>query len=194
MRTLKLEMQVSADGFAADAQAGTDWMVWNWAPQWRWDEPLRQYHNALTTASDCILLSRMMAEEGFHSHWEEVARNSPDPQCAFADPITQMRKIVFSRTLAESRWPRTELARGSLPEVVNALKREPGKDILVYGGPTFASALLDAELIDELHLFINPAVLGRGRPMFKGLQRHQSLRLQAATAFDCGVAVLRYAR
>lgn len=194
MRTLKLEMQVSADGFAADTQGGTDWMVWNWAPQWRWDEPLRQYHNALTTASDCILLSRMMAEEGFHAHWDEVARNPQDPQQPFAHAITQMRKIVFSRTLKESRWPRTELARGPLPEVVQALKREPGKDILVYGGPSFASALLDASLIDELHLFLNPAVLGRGRPMFKDLERRQSLRLQAATAFDCGVAVLRYAR
>lgn len=194
MRTLKLEMQVSADGFAADAEGATDWMVWNWAPDWRWDEPLRQYHNALTTSSDCILLSRMMAEEGFHAHWEAVARNPRDPQLAFADPITQMRKIVFSRTLEESRWPRTELARGPLAEVVHALKSEPGKDILAYGGPTFASALLDAQLIDELHLFLNPAVLGRGRPMFKDLQRRQSLRLREATAFDCGVAVLRYTR
>jgi dihydrofolate reductase len=81
-----------------------------------------------------------------------------------------------------------------MPEMVQALKREPGKDILVYGGPTFASALLDAGLIDDLHLILNPAVLGRGRPMFKDLQRQQTLRLQAATAFDCGVAVLHYAR
>jgi dihydrofolate reductase len=194
MRKLKLEMQVSADGFAATADGGTDWMVWNWAPQWGWDEKLRDYHNALTTSSDCILLSRMMAEEGFHAHWEEVARNPKDPQYAFARLITQMRKIVFSRTLEQSRWQRTELARGPMPEMVQALKREPGKDILVYGGPTFASALLDAGLIDDLHLILNPAVLGRGRPMFKDLQRQQTLRLQAATAFDCGVAVLHYAR
>jgi dihydrofolate reductase len=136
----------------------------------------------------------MMAEEGFHAHWEEVARNPKDPQYAFARLITQMRKIVFSRTLEQSRWQRTELARGPMPEMVQALKREPGKDILVYGGPTFASALLDAGLIDDLHLILNPAVLGRGRPMFKDLQRQQTLRLQAATAFDCGVAVLHYAR
>lgn len=194
MRTLKLEMQVSADGFTADVEGGTDWMVWNWAPSWTWDDKLRAYHNALTTSSDCILLSRMMAEEGFHAHWEEVARDPQDPQYAFAQPITQMRKVVFSRTLTESLWPRTELARGPVQEVVQALKREPGKDIIVYGGPTFASSLIDADLIDEMHLFLNPALLGRGRSMSKDVQRPHALRLRDATAFDCGVAVLHYAR
>jgi dihydrofolate reductase len=194
VRKLKLEMQVSADGFAADSEGGTDWMVWNWAPQWNWDERLREYHNALTTSCDCILLSRAMAEEGFIGHWENVARNPADPQYAFAQPITQMRKVVFSRTLRQSPWPRTELARGELKAEVEALKREPGKDMLAYGGPAFASSLLAAGLIDELHILQNPSFLGNGRPMFKDLRAAVPMRLERALLFDCGVTVLRYAR
>jgi dihydrofolate reductase len=192
MRKLKLEMQVSADGFAAGPDGGTDWMVWNWAPEWRWDQRLREYHNALTTSSDCILLSREMAQEGFIDHWAQVARNPDDPQCAFAQPVSRMRKVVFSRTLKSVTWPHTELARGGLSEAVDALKREPGKDLLAYGGPTFASALLAAGLIDELHIFQNPSFLGTGRPMFKDLRHAVPMRLKGALPFECGVVVLQY--
>ena len=52
---------------------------------WKWDEELRRYHIDLTTSSDCILLSRKMAEEGFHDHWESVAANAASPQFAFAN-------------------------------------------------------------------------------------------------------------
>jgi len=137
MRKVKLEMQVSADGFTATADGNTNWMLWNWADVWTWDRKLRQYHIELTTSSDCILLSRVMAEEGFHNHWERVAENPANPQFAFAKPITEMRKVVFTRTLDRSRWRNTELAKGSLPKEIARLKGEEGKDIIVYGGPTF---------------------------------------------------------
>ena len=192
MRKLKLEMQVSADGFAADSDGGTDWMVWNWAPEWPWDQRLREYHNALTASSDCILLSRAMAQEGFIDHWAQVALNADDPQHAFAQPVAQMRKVVFSRTLERASWPNTELAQGGLTEAVSALKREPGKDLLAYGGPTFASSLLAAGLIDELHIFQNPSFLGKGRPMFKDLRQSVPMRLKGALPFECGVVVLQY--
>jgi dihydrofolate reductase len=192
MRKLKLEMQVSADGFAADSDGGTGWMVWNWAPEWAWDQRLREYHNALTTSSDCILLSSAMAQEGFIQHWEQVAGDPASPQHAFAEPVTRMRKVVFSRKLREASWPRTELARGGLAETVEALKREPGKDLLAYGGPTFASSLLAAGLVDELHIFQNPSFLGAGRPMFKDLRQAVPMRLKGALPFECGVVVLQY--
>jgi hypothetical protein len=43
-------------------------MVWSWGEDWTWDEALRRRHIDLTTSSDCILLSRMMAEEEFVGH------------------------------------------------------------------------------------------------------------------------------
>jgi hypothetical protein len=65
MKQVRLEMQVSADGFAADIDGKTDWMIWPWGPDWTCDEDLRRYHIDLTISSDCILLSRKMAEEDF---------------------------------------------------------------------------------------------------------------------------------
>jgi hypothetical protein len=67
MRKLKLAMQVSIDGFgfASDGNGDPSWMLSCWAENWTWDEALRRYHTDLTTSSDCILLSRKMAEEGF---------------------------------------------------------------------------------------------------------------------------------
>jgi len=67
-----------------------------------------------------------------------------------------------------------------------------GKDILAYGGPTFASSLINAGSIDEFHLLVNPTALGSGTPMFKDLAHSVRLRLVGATAFECGVAVLEY--
>ncbi|HJV47843.1 MAG TPA: dihydrofolate reductase family protein [Geothrix sp.] len=194
MRKLKLEMQVSLDGFTADPDGRTDWMVWNWSADWTWDAALRQHHIDLTTSSDCILLSRAMAVEGFSRHWEKVAADPSDPQHAFAKPVADMRKVVFTKTLEGSAWRHTELAKGDLAETVNRLKREPGKDLLAYGGPTFASSLIRADLIDEFHLFVNPTILGHGRSMFRNLGRRRDLRLVKSTAYPCGVTVLLYDR
>jgi dihydrofolate reductase len=192
MRKLKLEMQASVDGFTADADGNTSWMVWNWADDWNWDNELRKYHIELTTSSDCILLSRKMAEEGFHSHWEKMAENPTNPQFAFAKPVTEMRKLVFTKTLNKSEWRNTELAKGDLVNEVAQLKSQKGKDIIVYGGPTFASSLIRAGLIDEFHLFVNPTALGTGRSMFKDLDSKLNLNLVKATSYDCGVVVLKY--
>jgi dihydrofolate reductase len=194
MRNLKLEMQVSLDGFAADTVGTPNWMVWPWADDWQWDDKLRRYHTDLTTSSDCILLSRKMAEEGFHSHWEKVAENHTDPQYSFAKSITEMRKLVVTNTLSESIWKNTKLINGNMRDEIARLKREKGKDILVYGGPTLASSLINAGLIDEFHLFVNPTALGAGRPMFKDINSNLELDLMGATPYDCGVVVLKYSR
>jgi dihydrofolate reductase len=194
MKKVKLEIQVSIDGFAADRDGRSNWMRWNWGEEWTWDDALRHYHLDLTTSSDCILLSRKMAEEGFHLHWERVAEDSADPQYAFAKPITEMHKVVFSRSLDRSIWRNTEFAKGDLAAEVARLKGGNGKDIIVYGGPTFASSLLNAGLIDEFHLFVNPTVLGSGRSMFKDLGSNTNLKLLGAMPFDCGVVVIQYVR
>ncbi len=192
MRKLKLEMQVSIDGFTADGDGNTDWMVWNWGDDWTWDDDLRKYHVDLDTSSDCILISRKMAVEGFVEHWAKVAENPSHPQYAFAKAIIDMPKLVFTKTLEKSIWKNTELVKGDLAKEVARLKSLKGKDIIAYGGPTFASSLINARLIDEFHLFVNPTALGSGRSMFKDLDRDLNLHLVKATPFHCGVVVLNY--
>lgn len=65
MRKLTLEVQMSVDGYIAEKNGNTDWMVWNWGDEWNWDDELKKYHTDLTKSVDGILLSRKMAEAGF---------------------------------------------------------------------------------------------------------------------------------
>ncbi|MBI5278569.1 MAG: dihydrofolate reductase family protein [Burkholderiales bacterium] len=185
-------MQVSLDGFTASADGDASWMIWTWSEDWPWDEDLRAHHNRLTTSSDCILISGRMAEEGFFEHWEQVASDAENPQSTFAAAIVATSKLVVTRTIQRSRWKNAELLRGDLADGIARLKLEPGKDILVYGGPTLASALLDAQLIDELYIYINPTALGQGRKMFKDIRTRAELVPRNATCYQCGVVVLEY--
>jgi dihydrofolate reductase len=194
MRKLKLEIQVSVDGFIADKNHNMQWMIWPYSPpQWNWDKELQQYHIDLTTSSDCILLSRNMAG-GFHEHWEEVAQHPSDPRYAFAKPVTDMKKIVFSRKLKKSRWKNTEIATGNYIDYIQALKQKKGKDIICYGGATFVSSLIQSALIDEFHLLINPTIIGTGLPIFSTIKQKQNLKLVNTKRFDCGIALLHYTK
>jgi len=194
MRKLKLQMQVSLDGYVAAADGTSDWMVWNFGPDWTWDQALQQYHTALTETIDTVLLSRKMAEEGFMTHWAGVAKDKESPQSRFAANITGARKIIFSKTWKEAPVAHAELASGTLVEAVNRLKAEAGKDIIVYGGASFARALIKADLVDEYHLVVNPVILGQGLPIFADISERLDLSLISATGYPCGVSVLIYAR
>ncbi len=101
--------------------------------------------------------------------------------------------MVFTKTLDSSKWDNTILAKGDLAEEIGRLKAQEGRDIIAYGGATFVTALIGQQLIDELHLFINPTAIGKGMPVFGGCSPQQNFKLQQATSFDCGIVVLQYA-
>lgn len=192
MRKLKLQVQISIDGFIADAYGNTDWLVWNWGAEWNWDTELQRYFNELKSSVDCVLLSRKMATEGFIEHWARVAEKVNDPQAEFAKYISAARKVVFTKTLTKSEWKNSEIARGNLIDEVNKLKSQSGKDIIVYGGAGFASSLIKAGLIDEYYLFVNPTVLGKGMPIFHTVTNELKLEAEESKTYACGVTVVKF--
>jgi dihydrofolate reductase len=181
MRKLKLQVQITIDGFIAGPNGEMDWLTFNW------DDALKSYVSALTEPVDCIILGRKLAQ-GFIPHW--VA----NPQLEGALKINETQKVVFTKTIDESNWANTILAKGDLNVEINKLKEQDGQDIIVYGGGSFVSALLKQGLIDELHLFINPVAIGDGMPIFKELGSTQIFNLLQATPFSCGIVVLQYER
>jgi dihydrofolate reductase len=185
MRKMKLQMQLSVDGFVAGPNGEMDWMTWNWG------DDIKKYVTDLTNSCDCMLLGGHMPA-GFVPYWESVAANPDDPQYAFGKKMCDMPKVVFTRTIEKSTWNNTVLAKGDITEEVNLLKAEPGKDIITYGGASFASNLIKYNLIDEYHLFINPAAIGSGMAIFKELENKLNLKLVKASPFDCGIVVLCY--
>ena len=193
MRKLRLQVQVSVDGFIADTNGSNDWMLWsNWDDKWNWDDELKKYISDILGSVDCILLSRKMATGGFFEHWQQAAQNPEDPRFAYASKVNEIHKVVFSKTLKKPEWDNTTIASGDLVVEINKLKNQNGKDIIVYGGATLASSLIKAGLIDELQLLINPVVLGNGMPIFDRIDHRLNLQLIEARPFDCGIVVQIY--
>jgi dihydrofolate reductase len=186
MRKLKLQVQMSLDGYVGGPNGEMDFLARNW------DDGLMQYVAALTAPVDCIVLGRKLAQ-GFIPHWAGVAADPAHPEHAAGVKFDGTPKVVFTRTLAQSEWANTVLATGDLAEEITRLKNRPGQDIIAYGGATFVAGLIEHNLIDEYHLFINPAAIGSGLSIFKTLDHRLDLSLAEATPFACGIVVLHYA-
>ena len=182
---LKLQVQISIDGYIAGPNGEMDWMVWNW------DDKLKNYVFEITESVDTIILGRKMTD-GFISEWSDIMTKPGDPFHAFAKMMIETPKVVFTKTLKISKWVNTVLATGDLTDEIMKLKRESGNDIIVYGGATFDSSLIRAGLIDEFHLFINPAAIGIGMTIFKDLKEVQKFTLIKSTPFDCGIVELHF--
>ncbi|WP_295791815.1 dihydrofolate reductase family protein [Mucilaginibacter sp.] len=185
MRKLRLQMQLSLDGFVAGPNGEMDWMTWNWG------DDIKAYVNAITDPIDTILLGGHMPE-GFVGHWKNVAANPEDEGNAFGKKMYDTHKVVFTKTMTESKWENTVLAKGDIVEEVNNLKNQQGSDIITYGGAGFASSLIKHNLIDEYQLFINPTIIGSGMAIFKDVAEKLNLKLVKATPFNCGVVALMY--
>ncbi len=158
------------------------------------DEAFDDYNAERLRAADPLLLGRR-SFEGFKSYWPPVADRSD------ARPVEReisrlnsaIDKVVISDSLTESPWDNAEVAGGDLAETIGELKARPGRDIITYGGSTLVRDLIGRGLLDELNLFVNPAAIGTGLPVFPDAEERVALRLVEARAFACGITGLRYA-
>jgi dihydrofolate reductase len=130
--------------------------------------------------------------------WQVMAGAWPeragDP---FADWINAVEKHVVSDTLSEEdlTWAPTTLIRGTgLVPAVSALRERPGGDVNVMGSAQLVRALLEADLVDELMLMIEPIVLGGGKSIFPTDGVARRFELVSATTAGTGVQVCRYER
>ncbi|MFI9510442.1 dihydrofolate reductase family protein [Nocardia sp. NPDC052566] len=180
MRKLKLQVQTSVDGYMSGPNGEMDWM------HFPWSDDLTAYVTELSQF-DTIVLGRTLAE-GFIPTW---AANPEHETQEAIDLMNKTPKVVISNSLTESPWDNATVAGGDLSEIINGLKAQPGGDIIVYGGGTLVQSLIAAELIDELHLFVNPTAIGVGLPVFPA-ESYARLQLVGATAFDCGITALTY--
>ncbi|MET0283744.1 MAG: dihydrofolate reductase family protein [Polyangiales bacterium] len=194
MRRLILQVQISLDGYVADAQGTTEPMSWNWGPDWVWDTALQTYHTELIESSDLMLLSRRMGSEGFLDFWADVAKKEADPRARFARHITRAPKLVFSKRLQTVKGENISLTHEDIEPAITRLKNAPGKNLLAWGGASFVASLIAADLVDEYHLLSNPVAIGAGLRIFDKLDGPRSLRLLDVTPSSCGVVLSRFAR
>ena len=188
MRKLKLQVQVSIDGFVGGPAGELDFMEWNW------DQALKDYVTNLTAPVDLIVMGKNLAQ-GFIPYWAKVAADPNDVQVEFGKKMHETEKLVFSNTLKTipADWPNTKLATAPLKQTIIDLKNKQGGDIIVYGGAQFVRSLLKEGLIDELNLFVNPTAIGNGMMIFSDLEKKAGFKLVEGKPFDCGIVLLKYA-
>jgi dihydrofolate reductase len=176
LRKLFWQMMVSLDGFMSGPNRELDWHVvsGDFVP----------YVTRMLGTIDAIILGRVTYEL-FAGFWPTA--DSPE-----APAMNGLPKLVFSRTLRKVNWNNARLAKGGPAEEIGALKRQPGKDLALFGSAGLASTFLQLDLIDELRLFVNPVALGKGVATFKNLEGRLTMRFLKAETLSSGVVVLYY--
>jgi len=190
MRKLKLQIQMTIDGFAAGPNGEGDWVFLAGKGDLEALQQMIRFGVELAASCDTFLLGRKLAGSGFCTYWEGVADSQPEnPWHPLAQLIAGHRKIAFSSTEPTLTGRNLEVENGDLATAVQALKEQPGKDILVYGGAGFVSSLISLNLIDEYYLIINPVAIGAGLSIFK---ERKILKLESSIAFKSGKVLNKY--
>ena len=173
MRKLKVQMNIALDN--------------------KWDKGMSEFSLKNLADIDCLLHGRKTGE-GFIPYWSDVAGNPNDGEHALGKRFAEILNVIFSNTLTSAKWNNTTILSGDLTGQVKALKNKPGKNIMVYGGDSFVSSLIEHDLVDELYLMVNPAGLGDGQQTFNPLSINPRLRLISSRPFESGCVLLCYER
>ncbi len=174
-------MSVSVDGFIKDRTGGFGWSV----PS----EEQFAFHLKQTRTLGVHLCGRRLYETMLV--WEtDPSMRDTELEAAFADVWSALPKVVFSRTL-DGVEGNARLARGSLAEEVAAAVDATDQDVGI-GGAGLAAAAVELGLVDELHLFRNPIVVGGGTPFLPSVTEHVPLDLIETRTFTSRVVYERY--
>lgn len=124
------------------------------------------------------------------AYWDAPVEDYPPEQRDFARMWQSAEKVVFSRTLAGVTTRNSRLERHFDVEAIRKLKRESEHDIII-GGAELAGVALEGDIVDECQLFVNPVIVGGGKPAFRAGLR-LNLELVETRRFDTGVLHLHY--
>jgi len=169
----------SLDGYVADEAGTFDWAV----P----DEEVHAFVNDLEREVGTYLYGRRLYD--VMAGWETAASESPQLR-DFGEIWRAAEKVVYSRTLPEVTSSKTRIERAFEPDAVRRMKEVAERDITV-GGPNLAAQAIRAGLVDELHLFLTPILVGGGTPSLPADVRVK-LELLDERRFGNGVVHLRY--
>jgi len=152
-----------------------------------WHDDIGKSFFALMKDVDAFLLGRRT----YVTHADAFEPMPPgDP---FGDLMNPPKKYVVSKTLKQPKWRNTTIISDKPIEAVRALKAQAGKNILTDGSSQLVHALIEADMVDELHLTVYPLALGSGKRVLpSGV--YTTFSLTSATPYPTGVVGLHYAR
>lgn len=147
-----------------------------------------------SAAEDALLLGRKTFEE-FRSYWPQ----QHDDRTGISAHLDQVPKYVYSATVTDPAWQHSSVVSGDLTARVRELKvttelPRRGGGIGVTGSIALVHALLGADLVDELRLFVHPVLTSNGRNLVPPGLSMQSWRLAGSCSFRAGVVLSTYVR
>jgi dihydrofolate reductase len=180
-------MNLSLDGYLSGPCGELDWHFEIWNEKMR-DELLERM-----TETDTIILGRVTYEV-MAKYWtvKPLENQFPRQDLAMADIMNQHTKVVFSKKIQKSIWHRSVFATGDSNEEITRLKRQEGKDMILFGSASLASTFILSGVVDEYLLWIHPVILGSGKPLFNHPQKKMNLKLRDSMSFESGVVANYY--
>jgi dihydrofolate reductase len=175
---------VSLDGYFTGKNDDIGWMH-------RGDDPDFQAFTADSAQGGGRLLFGRITY-GLMEHYWPTAQAAQN-ESVVAERMTQLPKIVFSRTMHDARWRNTRLVSREMLAAVHRLKEEDGPDMVILGSGSIVCQLTEARLIDEYQIVIVPTALGEGRSLFHRIREPLNLKLLDTRSFPMGKLFLRYA-
>lgn len=188
MRKIIAALQVSLDGFIEGPNEELDWVN-------SWEDPF----DIVGKVDTFILGARMYP--GYEQYWQAVldnprgmlpftSRPATEGEIEYAAFARSTPHVVLSSKLQTVSWKNTKIVRDL--EDVRRLKEATGRDMHAVGGATLVSSLMNAGLVDEIRLVVQPIVLGRGKPLFKDVKGRHALTLLATRPLNKGAVSLSY--
>lgn len=184
MRKLKMHLHTSLDGRVDTGPWGLQWATYT--------DAIGAHARSLTAGTDTVVYGPK-TYAGMAAYWPNVPAD-PDAtkgELAHAAWVNAATKILVSTaaTEADATWEKTILLRRA--EDLAAIKQQPGGDLMSFGNPNLVASCLRLGLVDELHLFLNPIILGGGAGPFADMPQ-TGLKLLSSTPLEGGVIALAY--
>jgi dihydrofolate reductase len=191
MRKLIVSEFVSLDGVMQapggkdeDTDGGFKHGGWTWS---YWHDDIGASFAAAMKDTDAFLLGR-------RTYLLHAMAFEPLPKGDFfGDLMNAPTHYVVSKTLDKPVWRNTVIIRDNPMQAIRELKQQPGKNIFTDGSSQLVHAMLENDLVDELHLLVYPIVLGGGKRVIpEGM--YKTFKLESAKPYPSGVVGLNYVR
>lgn len=169
MRKIILGLAVSLDGLIEGTNGEYDWCFTDQ------DYGLTEFY----TRIDSIFIGRR-SYEMMQGIGEDAVPGMP-----------KFKEYVFTNTLDKVKEGAV-IVKGDIKEEVERIRKEPGKDIWLFGGASLTTTFMEFDLVDELWLSVHPIILGAGKPLFSNLQKRYILELTETKAYETGLVSLKY--
>ena len=181
MRKIILNLTLTLDGFIEGPNGEIDWIVGDSSTDFG------DILNEIIRDKDAIFYGRKSYELWGNYSPEQGSQKLKD---AYALMHTKT-KYVFSET-KKSDDTNAIFINENIKQKVEEIKKQPGKNIWLYGGASLITTFLNLDLVDEYHLAIQPVILGKGKPLFQNIEQRHRLKLLETKGDPSGVAVLIY--